>query len=380
MPTTEVPTNQAPPEPPQFGSRNNRYSNSDSGDLLHVIDDLQQANSWGRVREMIWISIILHLLVIWYIVYGQKYIHLPVVHVVTQQQQLKQHPKQLTYLTLPKDLIKQHKPKHTNRISNQNRIAESKHPILKHKTAAQIEAMRRAGHPLHAPPEPHQKPAPTQRPTPQMRKGQQAQKPQPHPRQSAPKPPAPPAQPLPANNLAQLMAPQPRHKMQNFRQAPMSPGSQIQQALRAASQGGFNGGGAQSGDNGLNAPVQHRGIRGSVDILSNTMGVNFSRYLQRVIAATKQAWYPIIPDEARPPLDKQGVVQIRFTIYPDGSVHNMILYGPSGDVALDRAAWGGITGATPYPPLPKKFLQLGGKKLSLQFNFLYNETPGDAGN
>ncbi len=380
MPITEVPTNEAPPEPPNFGSRRkNRYGDLDSGDLLHVIDDLEQANSWGRVREMIWISIIIHLLIIWYLVYGQKYIHLPAVHVVTEQQQLKKHPKQLTYLTLPKDLLNQPKPK-TNRISNQNRIAEAQHPIQRHLTAAQIEAMRRAGQLMHAPPEPHQKPAPTQRPTPQMHKGQQAQKPQPHPRQSAPKPPAPPAQPLPSSNLSRLMAPQVQHKIQNFRNSSTSPGEQIQQALRAASQGGFSGAGASSGDNGLNAPVQHQGIRGSVNILSNTMGVNFSHYLRQVIAATKRAWYPIIPDEARPPLNKQGVVQIRFEIYPDGSVHHMILYGPSGDVALDRAAWGGITGASPYPPLPKQFVNLKGKFLALQFNFLYNETPGDAGN
>jgi len=161
---------------------------------------------------------------------------------------------------------------------------------------------------------------------------------------------------------------------------PTTPGQQIQEALRAASQGGFTGGGAQSGDDGMNAPVQHQGIQGSVNILSNTMGVDFAHYLQQVIAATKRAWYPIIPEEARPPLNKQGIVQIRFTINANGNVTGMQLYGPSGDVALDRAAWGGITGATPYPPLPKQFLQRGGKHLSLQFNFLYNETPGDAGN
>jgi TonB family protein len=329
---------------------------------------------------MIWISIIIHLLVLWYIVYGQKYLHLPMVHVVSEQQQLKEHPKQLTYLTLPKDLLKQPKPKHTNRISNQNRIAEAPHPIQKPKTAAQIEAMRRAGKQMHAPPQPHQRPAPTQRPTPQMRQGQQPQKAQQHPRQNAPKPPAPPAQPLPSSNLSKLMAPQVQHKVQNFRSQTMTPGQQIQEALRAASQGGFSGGGAQSGDNGMNAPDQHQGVRGSVDILSNTMGVDFSHYLQKVIAATKQAWYPIIPEEARPPLNKQGIVEIRFTINADGSVTGMQLYGPSGDVALDRAAWGGITGATPYPPLPKRFLKVGGKHLSLQFNFLYNETPGAAGN
>jgi hypothetical protein len=50
----------------------------------------------------------------------------------------------------------------------------------------------------------------------------------------------------------------------------------------------------------------------------------------------------------------------------------MILEFPSGDVSLDRAAWGGITGASPYPPLPKDFK---GKFLELRFGFYYNLDP-----
>ena len=50
------------------------------------------------------------------------------------------------------------------------------------------------------------------------------------------------------------------------------------------------------------------------------MGVDFGPYMQRVIADTYRAWLPIIPESARPPLDKQGRVGIRFKIYPDGSV------------------------------------------------------------
>ena len=49
----------------------------------------------------------------------------------------------------------------------------------------------------------------------------------------------------------------------------------------------------------------------------------------------------------------------------------MILEFPSGDVSLDRAAWGGITGASPYPPLPKDFK---GQFLELRFGFYYNLT------
>ena len=51
----------------------------------------------------------------------------------------------------------------------------------------------------------------------------------------------------------------------------------------------------------------------------------------------------------------------------------MTLEGPSGDVSLDRAAWGGILGASPFPPLPKNFK---GPFLELRFYFLYNQNPG----
>ena len=100
-------------------------------------------------------------------------------------------------------------------------------------------------------------------------------------------------------------------------------------------------------------PSQHSGLNGGVDVLSDTMGWDYGPYVQRVIWDTEHAWWPIIPESARPPLDKQGKVMIRFKIYPDGSVHDMILEGPSGDVALDRAAWAGITGASPFPPIPQ---------------------------
>ena len=86
------------------------------------------------------------------------------------------------------------------------------------------------------------------------------------------------------------------------------------------------------------------------EILSDTMGVDFGPYMKRVIAATYRSWIPIIPESARPPLDKQGRVGIRFKIYPDGSVKEMILEFPSGDVSLDRAAWGGLLVRRPIRP------------------------------
>ena len=49
----------------------------------------------------------------------------------------------------------------------------------------------------------------------------------------------------------------------------------------------------------------------------------------------------------------------------------MRLLGSSGDVALDRAAWGAITGSS-YPPLPNNFH---GPYIELQALFLYNMKP-----
>jgi outer membrane biosynthesis protein TonB len=46
----------------------------------------------------------------------------------------------------------------------------------------------------------------------------------------------------------------------------------------------------------------------------------------------------------------------------------------SGDVALDRGAWGGITSSSPFPPLPGEF---GGQYLGLRFTFFYNPDKAD---
>lgn len=327
-----------------------RYEELDHSDLLHVIEELEGSRNWASLREKLWIALIIHLLIAWYLFYGPKYIYH--VRVVDPSVVMKQRAKDLTFLDMPPDLVKPKRPpKPTNIISDKNRTAETPHPTIDRKTREELEAMKRAGPPVPAP-----APAPTEK----------AQIPQVQPAQRQP---TPPAQPLPQNNQAKLeappMAPQPRfHAMQG------NPNEQIQQSMRQAMQGGM---GQQGGDNGLNAPSQHSGMQGGVDILSDTMGVNFGPYIQRIIWDTEQAWWPIIPEEARPPFNKQGRVLIRFRIMPDGSVENMQLEGPSGDVPLDRAAWAGITGASPYPPLPKEFK---GPFLELRFYFLYNIQPG----
>ena len=104
------------------------------------------------------------------------------------------------------------------------------------------------------------------------------------------------------------------------------------------------------------------------------MGVDFGPYLQRVLQAVRTNWYAIIPEVAQSPLRKKGNVAIEFVITKSGAVAGMRLVGPSGDVALDRAAWGGITGSNPFPPLPTEFR---GENLALRFRFYYNPSKNE---
>ena len=113
---------------------------------------------------------------------------------------------------------------------------------------------------------------------------------------------------------------------------------------------------------------------GGVQILSDTQGVDFKPWLERWHDETERIWDPLIPDEVNPPKMKKGQVLIRFKVLPNGRLKagSMVLEGSSGDVALDRAAWGALTGSN-YPPLPRDFH---GPYLELRALFLYNMEPG----
>jgi len=162
-------------------------------------------------------------------------------------------------------------------------------------------------------------------------------------------------------------APRPAPTRPNFGNQPQSAGDAIRQAAEQAAQ---NRG--QGGDYGANSPVAHQGAATGVEVLSDTMGVDFAPYLRRILSDIKRTWIPLIPEEARPPLNKQGETLIRFIILPDGRVGTMNLDGSTQDEAIDRAAWGAIKGNNPFPPLPNQFH---GPQLELRIRFLVNKTP-----
>jgi outer membrane biosynthesis protein TonB len=326
----------------------------ESFDLVHVIEDLEDERARVILREKIWIALILHLVIFLILLFLPRY--LPQVKVRDNSQM----DKKMTYMELPPDVLKQLKPKHPAPQSDKDRQQQAPKPVPNKAT----EAMRKAGPPVQQPtprPTPAPKPA---APAPQQAAPQPQPKPQPAPQQK-PTPPVAKSE----NNPVQAPSPQPTKP--NFNTAPKTAAEALQQAERQASHGSTSYGGG--GDMGANAPSAHTGTTGAVDVLSDTLGVDFGPYIQRVIYDTKRAWYPIIPEVAQPPISKQGRVLIRFKIMQDGSIKEMHLEGASGDVSLDRAAWGGIVGAGPYPHLPKNFK---GPFLELRFYFLYNDKDG----
>jgi TonB family protein len=108
------------------------------------------------------------------------------------------------------------------------------------------------------------------------------------------------------------------------------------------------------------------------EILNGTQGIDFGPYLKKVTKAIKRKWLPLVPPIARSPIDKQGQTEIRFKIYPDGRISELIVEHSSGDISLDRAASDAITEASPYKRLPKQYK---GPYLELRMGFFYN-LPG----
>jgi TonB family protein len=319
--------------------------------LLHLQDDLTRA----RRREAAWLSVIVHLLVILLFVnqprlegfYRRVFLHQQPIMRVSVQDLIKQ--KELTYLELPPDVQKITKRPDTNVISDKDRTASSRTPQLDPKELKKIIDSSRAGRP-------GQSGAPDQQPA------QSASSAPPSPGPQGQDQPAPPQNQTP-NQLSQLQPP-PIEKPPPIKfGGTMSAGSALDQATRAAAQnrGGYGGDG---GDFGLNQGKA--GTMGPLEVLTDTMGVDFNPYLTRVLREVKEHWYQLIPESAEM---KRGKVVLEFAILKDGSVAGLKYDAGSGDVALDRAAYGSITGSNPFPPLPKEFT---GPYLGLRFSYYYN--------
>jgi len=318
-----------------------------------LVIQLQDDLAHSRRRESFWISVVVHLLVVLLIVNSSRIAGLIPRQTAVLNANALPKDKDLTYLELPPDQQRPPaKPPETNIISDKNRVATSKAPQIDRKELKKILDSSRPGAP-GAGGAPQQAPAPTEA---------QAT-PAPQPQQQAAPPPPPPDQNLNARLHTPALSPK-----DAFSTGSTYVGSATEQAARAVASARGGAGGGQNGDFGLGLGKQGAAY-GALDVLSDTMGVDFGPYLQRVLHDVKMNWYNLIPESAKAPIMKKGNVGIEFAILKDGSVAGMKLVYSSGDVALDRGAWGGITASNPFPPLPTEF---GGQYLALRFKFLYN--------
>jgi TonB family protein len=316
-----------PPDPTPYAPlriRTNRFGELDEHELIRLLDTIEDERARGRFRESIYLSTFIMLAIVWVMLYGPRYLwHSP-------------------QLVNPFDAIKQHE------------LVQLTNPVLPH----------------HA------------MPAPKLDKGTLAKL-----RAMTPKPaPAPPVtQPLPANPAPNLPlpaaptplprsvappvadAPLPQAPSRPTFKSPSTASDALQQAIQSARSGGGDyGSRPQLGGNSRGTQVGQ-----GVDILSDTQGVDFQPYLARIMREIYEQWLPLIPEEARPPLNKQGTTLIRFKINQDGTIGGIYLDGSTHDEALDRAAWGSITGVGQFPPLPKQFH---GPNLELRIHYLVNKT------
>ncbi len=324
------------------------------GELHLLVADLYEEDlERYRRREAAWISGVVHAVIILLLIMAPKWTGRSTVMVLPIQ------PKQdTTFLALPPDELKVQAPK-TNRISDKNRIAQTRTPVPSKEELRKLLDARNPGPPAKAPAPPA---VPAQEPAPQV--SQQAQ-------------PAlqgnTPAQSQQQNTqTAKLEAPVPSRPKSPF--SISSPGSSVSQAIHSVANAGHGvtrmpfGGDYGSG---IRPRVSNRG---DLEILSDTMGVDFGPYLARLRQTVEDHWFPLIPQSAQPPEMKKGTVIIEFAILRDGRVAGLRVITPSGDVALDRAAYGAISYAIPLPQLPQQF---SGDYLLLRAHFLYNPDKKD---
>ncbi len=328
-----------------------RYGELEQHELVHLLDTLEDERARARFRESVYISVFVWLAIAITAFFGPKYFwHAP--RIVLPSEVLRQ--REITTLTAPNLTA----PK----------LRSSAPPAVDSRT---LEHLRSTAPKVPQPPTPKAE-APKPQPSPQpstARPLPSAPAPNLQPSTAPPNLPAAPApQPVSPRNPPPVVAeaPHPQPAKPNFGGVPQSAAESIQEAIHGATRGGTGTTGGVSHSRG----GSDLGM-GPAEILSDTQGVNFQPYLRRILQEIYDQWIPLIPEEARPPLRKSGVTQIRFTIMPDGTIGAMHLDGSTHDDALNKAAWGSITGVGQFPALPSQFH---GPNLELRIHYLVNQT------
>jgi outer membrane biosynthesis protein TonB len=191
------------------------------------------------------------------------------------------------------------------------------------------------------------------------------------PRPQVPVAPPPPQQTQPAPSQLEQMKPAPQQNPNRLNL--QLPSANLHDQLQEAIQHSNSGGGIQvpntrsipSGPGGPGGP----GMQPGATILTPTEGVDFSSYIQRLLATLKRNWYVVMPESAM--MGDKGIVGTTFQINRDGSVPSPdpSLERTSGKGPLDNAAMSAIRASNPFEPLPSEFK---GPYIRLRIVFLYN--------
>jgi outer membrane biosynthesis protein TonB len=319
--------------------RTSRHGEMDEHEILHLLDSIEDERARSRFRESIYISLFIWIAIAWVVLYGPKYLwHAP--KLVTPFEVL--HQRELTQLNMPT----LHAPPPS---------VPRPQPKVDNRTLEHLRSME-------PPPRPSPAEIPKIAPTPAPAITNAAP---PVPAPTLPLPNAP--QPTPRTTppvVAEAPTPQPSTKP-NFN-TNRSAENSIDDAMRNAAHNP-GGSGARSGSG--ESPL---GFGKGVEVLSDMQGVNFDPYLRRLLADIYRNWLPLIPEEAKPPLSKQGETLVRFSILPDGRIGGMWLDGSTHDDAINRSAWGSITSEGQFPPLPSQFH---GPNLELRIHYFVNKQP-----
>jgi len=253
----------------------------------------------------------------------------------------------ITDLYIPSDL---------NRIEKTPSVPAPKTPVVK----VDPRLLRKLAPPREVQPTPPQPEPPRETPAP-PKPSPAAPLSQPHPAESPIRPQMPPPDAPPSLVLPQF-----------------SPGKALRESMQEALKGGGSEsatsagpiGRGSSGGGGYAGGGAGQGFAGNaVTILTPTEGVDFTTYINRVLAEVKRNWYSVMPESAR--LGDQGKVVLQFRIMRNGVVPEQepVMMGSSGKEPLDRAAASSIRASTPFEPLPTAF---SGPYIELRFIFLYN--------
>ncbi len=151
---------------------------------------------------------------------------------------------------------------------------------------------------------------------------------------------------------------------------------QIQSAIKQAPGGTTYGGDTTTVPGGTGRGGNGRGSgvgMGGMSILSDTEGVDFTSYMNRLHDIVMRNWTAVLPESYY--MGDKGIVVITFTIDRNGTIHinEPILERTSGKEALDRAVLAAIRTSVPFEPLPSQYKKPG---LELRAAFFYNIPPG----